>query len=249
MTPEQPIGRTRRHSAILVGVPHVAGAGKASALGCILAALGAIAVATGAAPAAACAVNRSGLSLGGIPQRNETLGSARAPIKMLYFNDPQSPISREWQEDVLPALVREYVKTGKLQVQWQGIRAIEPASQPGERFVAAAGLQNHLWEALDDIMANQGKEGSNWLTSSLLEQIGASIPGLNVAAAMSAASSPAVTSELGADERQAGRYHVAGVPVFFLGRLHGRLRPLEPSEVTPRAFAAPISRLLRKHKR
>src|SRR4029077_518783 len=34
-------------------------------------------------------IEPSTLSLAGIPQHNETLGSSRAPVKMLYFSDPQ----------------------------------------------------------------------------------------------------------------------------------------------------------------
>ena len=168
---------------------------------------------------------------------------------MLYFNSPSSPIFREWQTEVLPALVRKYVRTGKLQIQWHGIDVIEPPAAPGVRFVAAAGLQNHLWDVLDDVMVNQGRVGTDWLTPALLEQVGASILGFNVAAAVAAASSPVITHELAGDERQADRDRVAGVPDFLLGRRGGSLRKLEYAEQTPRAFEGPINALLRKRKR
>lgn len=63
---------------------------------------------------------------------------------MLLFNDPQSPFSRLWQVKILPALVRKYVETGELQIQWHGFAVLGPASVAGEDFIAAAGLQNHL---------------------------------------------------------------------------------------------------------
>lgn len=199
--------------------------------------------------AAASLLKRSSVSLAGIPQSNETLGSSRAPVKMLYFNSPSSPISQEWQSNVLPALVRKYVRTGKLQIQWHGIDVIEPPTVPGDRFVAAAGLQNHLWDVLDDVMANQGRYGTDWLTPALLERVGASIPGFNVAAAMTAASSAGITHELAVDERQAHNDQVDATPAFLLGRRGGPLRLLEYAEQAPKDFERPISDLLQKRKR
>ncbi len=203
-------------------------------------------VVTRAAPAgAASSIKASKLSLAGIPQHNETLGNPRAPVKMLYFDDPQCPICLEWHTQVMPALVRKYVRTGKLQIQWHGFAVIGPASVTGERFIAAAGLQNHLWDALDDVMANQGEENSGWLSVSLLERVGASIAGFNVAATLAAASSPAITQELAADVRAGERHRVDGVPAIFYGRRGGPLRYLEYTQYTPADFERPLNRLLR----
>jgi len=101
---------------------------------------------------------------------------------------------------------------------------------------------------LDDLMANQGRYGTDWLNPALLEQVGASIPGFNVAAAMTAASSPGITHELAVDERQAHSDQVHGVPDFLLGRRGGTLRRLEYAELAPREFEGPINALLRKRK-
>lgn len=194
-------------------------------------------------------VKLSRLSLAGVPQHNETLGSLRAPVRMLYFDDPQCPFCLKWQTRVLPALVRRYVKTGKLQIQWHGFAVIGPASVTGERFIAAAGLQNHLWEVLDDVLVNQGKENSGWLTSSLLERIGGEIPGFDVAAATAAAGSPMITHELAADLLQGERYGFGGVPSVWIG-LRGRsLRYVKFTEYISADFEGPINRLLRDARR
>src|SRR5262245_4366263 len=79
----------------------------------------------------------STLPLAGIPQHNETLGDPRAPVKMLYFDDPQCPFCLKWHTQVMPALVRKYVRTGKLQIQWHGFAVVGQASVAGERFIAA----------------------------------------------------------------------------------------------------------------
>jgi protein-disulfide isomerase len=92
-----------------------------------------------ASPPATPPIKLAKLSLAGIPQHNQTLGSLRAPVKMLYFDDPQCVICLEWHREVLPTLVRKYVRTGKLQIRWHGFAVIGPASVTGERFVVAAG--------------------------------------------------------------------------------------------------------------
>jgi protein-disulfide isomerase len=205
----------------------------------------------GSATPAAASTRLSRLSLHGVPQHNETLGNPGAPVKMVYFNDPKCIICLEWQQQVLPALVRKYVKTGRLQIQWQGIvvEVFRPPSLFGERFIAAAGLQNRLWDVVDDVMANQGGENSDWLNESLLEEVGASIPGFNVAAAMAAASSSAITHELVAAERLFERYGQAGVPATLVGPRRGSLRVLEVNRYAPAEYETAINRLLPKRRR
>ena len=177
------------------------------------------------------------LSLAGIPQHNETLGSPSAPVRMLLFNDPQSPFSRIWQIQVLPALVRKYVETGKLQIQWHGFAVVGPASVAGDDFIAAAGLQNHLWNVLDSIMAHQGEENSVWLNRSLLEQIGASIKGFNTTKALSDADSPAIAQEIHSDVYEGEKDGIIGVPFIMMGRRGKPLKPLGFTDYTPTDFA------------
>jgi protein-disulfide isomerase len=204
-----------------------------------------------ATPASATGIRLSRLSLEGVPQHNETLGYPRAPVKMVYFNDPKCPICLEWQQKVLPALVRKYARTGRLQIQWQGIvvEGFRPTSLFGERFIAASGLQNHLWDVLDDVMANQRGENSDWLNESLLEEVGAVIPGFNVAAAMAAASSRTIQRELESAERLFERYRQTGVPAILVGPRRGPLRVLEASSYTRAEYETAINRLLPKRHR
>lgn len=145
---------------------------------------------------------------------------------LLDWDDPRGalPVPENTETTLsarLPRDLRKYVRSGKLQIQWHGYAVIGPASVTGERFIAAAGLQNHLWDVLDDIIANQGEENSGWLNASLLEQVGTSIPGFNVAAAMADAGSPTITYELLVDVRRGNRDRLAGVPFIELGRRGG----------------------------
>lgn len=211
----------------------------------LVAGLLAICALVGPVSASQAAVRRSPLSLAGVPQHNEVLGSPVAPVTMVYFDDPQCPFCREWHTRVLPTLVRRYVRTGKLQIHWEGFSIIGPDSVTGARFILAAGLQNHLWDVLDDVLANQGEENSGWLTPPLLEQVGASIPGFNVSQAIAAVRSRTVANELSTGERLGREWRLRGVPSILLGGRKHRLRLLNVNALTPAEFTNPIARLLK----
>jgi protein-disulfide isomerase len=203
-------------------------------------------VLAGPVSASSGAVRVSGLSLAGIPQHGGLLGNPGAPVRMVYFDDPQCSYCERWQANVLPTLVGRYVRTGKLQILWLGYPFLGPDSGRAVRFILAAGLQNHLWEALDDVLANQRRENSGWLTPALLEGIGSSIPGLDLRRVFAAANSRAVLRAALAERRLAIKIGLRGVPSFLLGVRGRPLRYLSFSGYTPAAFTGPISALLRR---
>ncbi len=49
----------------------------------------------------------------GIPQHGTTLGSQSAPVTMIEYVDAQCPYCRMFETQVLPDIVRRYVRTGK----------------------------------------------------------------------------------------------------------------------------------------
>lgn len=193
------------------------------------------------------ALERAKLSLKGITQHNKLLGNRDAPVRLVIFSDPQSPLSRLWQVRVLPALVKKYVRLGKLQIEWRAFTVLGSASLAGEDFIAAAGRQNHLWDVLDDVMANQGEENSGWLNRSLLETIGSVIPGFDVTKAVSVAGSRSVAQEIVSDEHMGQRYGLVGVPFVLLARRGRPLKPLDFGSYTPEAFEVRIHHLLSEH--
>ncbi len=86
--------------------------------------------------------------LGGIPQRGITLGSPRAPVRLVEFADLQCPYCDEYTVRALPTLIKDYVRTGKLQMQFEDLSFIGPDSVAAGRVAAAAGKQGKLWTSL-----------------------------------------------------------------------------------------------------
>lgn len=181
----------------------------------------------------------------GIPQRLNQLGKPSAKVTMVEFADPQCPYCARFALDALPAIVREYVRTGKVKLVYFGIEIIGPNSEQGLRATYAAGLQGKLWNFSDLLFKSQGAENSDWITDSLLRRIGDSIPGLVTEKMMADRSSAEVEAALAASEQQASSARVNRTPTFFAGPTGGRLQQIPLTALTPEAFRPTLDALVR----
>ncbi len=179
----------------------------------------------------------------GIPQRLNQLGKANAKVTMVEFADPQCPYCRQFALDALPAIVKEYVRTGKVKLVYFGIEIIGPNSEQGLRAMYAAALQGKLWNFSDLLYKSQGTENSGWITDELLRQIGDSIPGFDTEKMMVDRTSPEVESALTASTQQAAEAHVTQTPTFFAGPTGGRLQQIPVTSLTPDAFRPTLDSL------
>src|SRR5262249_925128 len=73
------------------------------------------------APAKAPGATATAALFRGIPQRLNQLGNPNAKVTMVEFADPQCPYCRQYALDALPAIVREYVRSGKVKLVFFGI--------------------------------------------------------------------------------------------------------------------------------
>jgi protein-disulfide isomerase len=178
-----------------------------------------------------------------IPQSLNQLGDPNAKVTMIEFADPQCPYCRQFALDALPAIVREYVRAGKVKLVLFGIQIIGPNSEDGLRAVYAAGLQGKLWEFSDLLYKSQGAENSGWITDDRLRRIGDSIPGFDTDKMMADRSSPDVDAALAASSQQASNARVNQTPTFFAGPTGGRLEQMAITSLTPEAFRPTLEAL------
>jgi protein-disulfide isomerase len=85
----------------------------------------------------------------GIPQRGTLLGRAGAPVRLVEFADLQCPYCDEYAVQTPPSLVANFVRQGKLQMQFENLSFIGPDSVKAGRVAAAAAQQNRLWNFVD----------------------------------------------------------------------------------------------------
>jgi protein-disulfide isomerase len=180
----------------------------------------------------------------GIPQRGRVLGRADAPVRLVEFADLQCPYCDEYAVHALPTLVANYVRQGKLQMEFENLSFIGPDSVKAGREAAAAAAQNRLWNFVDLLYLNQGEENTGYVTASYLHRLLAAVPGLNVAAALRASATPAADAALRQANQLAADDGVGGTPTFLVGRTGGPLRVFQPASLTAAPFEAEINGLL-----
>src|SRR5204863_7739648 len=108
---------------------------------------------------------------GGIPQQGIVLGNPKAPVTMTEFADLQCPVCRDYTAAVLPTLVRDYVRTGKVKMVFQDLAFLGDDSVTAGRAAAAAGAQNRLWQFADAFYGDQGDENSGYVTDSFVRGV------------------------------------------------------------------------------
>jgi protein-disulfide isomerase len=162
------------------------------------AALGVAAVVTASVVAAGSSrssarITEPASSFAGIPQHGTVLGSPRAPVTLVEFADLQCPYCGEFARVALPTLVRDYVRTGKVRIVFQGLEFLGADSDAALRSVLAAARQGRGWQMLDGLFRRQGLENSGWVTDPLLRTVrsaGSTPPGCSATRHASTPTSP-----------------------------------------------------------
>jgi protein-disulfide isomerase len=156
--------------------------------------------------------------LAGIPQQGNVLGKATAPATLVEYIDLQCPVCREFETTVMPTLIRNYVRTGKLKVIARPVTVIGPDSERGRRAMIAAFAQNRGFNFAQLLYFNQGPENGGWLDDSMVADAAASIPGVHVKQLQDAANSKAVTDQTTQFDNQAQADQLAGTPTILVGK-------------------------------
>ena len=180
----------------------------------------------------------------GISQRGTRLGNPSAPVRLVEFADLQCPYCDEYAVQALPTLVKDYVRTGKVQMQFENLSFIGPDSVKAGLVAAAASQQNRLWNFVDLLYLNQGTENTGYVTAAYLRRLLDGVPGLNVPVALHASETPAAGAALAHANQLAARDGVDATPTFLIGRAGGGLRVFQPSSLTAAPFAAQLNAVL-----
>ncbi len=182
--------------------------------------------------------------LRGIPQDGIALGSPDAPVTLVEYADLQCPFCADWSRGAFPAIVDEYVRAGRVRIEFRGLAFIGPESRVALSTVLAAGQQGKLWNVLHLLYANQGHENAGWVTDDLLRRIGGSVAGLDVERMLEGRSSAGVERELVAAQQSADLAGIDSTPSFLAGPTGGTLEPLVVSSLGPEDIRARLDQLL-----
>jgi protein-disulfide isomerase len=175
--------------------------------------------------------------LKGIPQDGISLGRAQAPVRVLEFADLQCPFCRQATLDVLPNVIKDYVRPGRVRMEFHALAFIGPDSVRAARVAEAAGQQDKLWNVTELAYHNQGQENSGWATDATLKRITGAVPGLDTAKVFAARDGAKVTSALTAASNLANASKVSETPTFLVGRGND-LKAVDASGLTAAIKAA-----------
>jgi len=182
--------------------------------------------------------------LDGIPQQGNTLGKTNAPVTMIEYADYQCPFCRDFALNTMPVLINDYVRSGKLRMEFEPLTFIGPDSETAARAGAAAGQQNLEWNYSHLFYFNQGTERSGYVTDAFINKLYAGA-GVNATKANAYRASPAAAVPIADATASAQQYGVASTPSFVVGPTGGPYTKLEVEIGNADAFKAAFDALLK----
>ncbi len=86
-------------------------------------------------------------------------GKADAPVTIVEFSDFQCPFCSRWVSQTYPALVEDYIDTGKVQLQFRDfpLTQIHPNAQGAAVASRCAAEQGAYWEMHDKLFGSQNE--------------------------------------------------------------------------------------------
>jgi protein-disulfide isomerase len=182
--------------------------------------------------------------LDGIPQQGNVLGSPTAPVRLVEYADLQCPYCARFAVDVLPTIIRDYVRTGKVQLVMHGLAFIGPDSVTSLRTATAAGNQGRMWNVVELLFANQGPENA-WVNDELLRSV-VTATGANADRVLAARDGAAVSAQIRSWAAEGQADGVRGTPTFFVGRRGGPSAPVPLHTLTVDELRTALDGALRR---
>jgi protein-disulfide isomerase len=177
----------------------------------------------------------------GLQQRGTQLGDPGARFTLVEFADLQCPICKRYTDDVLPSVIRDYVRKGRVKLDLKLRTFIGPDSVTAAKVAAGAAQQSRIWPFADLFYRNQGTENSGYVTPAFLQGIAKGTPGLDAQRALDAAGSAGAQKLLRSDEALAGALQSDSTPDFYVRPGDGGpLRRVNWQDLTPKAFATAL---------
>jgi protein-disulfide isomerase len=186
-----------------------------------------------------------GAMLAGIPQNGRFLGDPKAPVVLTEFGDLQCPACRQYSQEILPGLISDYVKAGKVRLEFQPVSILGEDSEKAARMSAAAGEQDKMWTFNEVFYANQGQENTGYVTDEFLRSIGDATPGLDTEKALAVANQSDSPAALITAAGLFQQYNLTGTPSFLIAERGKTPEPLQITAFEAKQFTDPIDALLK----
>ncbi len=150
---------------------------------------------------------------------NPMMGDPDAPITIIEFSDFQCPFCSRFHEQTLPAIMENYIDTGKVNFVYRDLPlGFHPNANPASIAAECANEQGKFWEYHDVLFDKQSQWQSlaadDFTTNA--KQFATDL-GLESASFESCLSSSETASKVSQDTKDAASYGATGTPTFFIG--------------------------------
>jgi protein-disulfide isomerase len=160
----------------------------------------------------------------GIPQDGTTLGEKDAPVTVYVYEDFQCPFCGQFDREMFPDLVGDYVRDEKVKVVSETMAFLGPDSITAARAAFAAGEQNRYWPYHTLLFENQGEENSGYVTDDFLRGLAEDTPGLDVQKWEDQRAGNSFTEELEAVQSKAQAEGVNSTPTLIVEGPGGQVK-------------------------
>ncbi|MHC1559300.1 DsbA family protein [Actinomycetospora sp. C-140] len=155
-----------------------------------------------------------------VPRRESgdplALGRPDAPVVVSEWGDFQCPFCRLYTATTEPALLRQYVDSGQVRVEWHDFAYLGPESVLEARAARAAGRQGRFWDVHAALYRDQPPENRGEVTDASLTALAGRL-GLDVPRFERDYADPRIAAAVADDQRLGARLGVGGVPSFVIG--------------------------------
>ena len=169
--------------------------------------------------------------LNGIPQQGLVLGEPDAKATLVEFGDLQCPACRDFAENALPELIEDEVRPGRAKIEFLNWPILGPDSTTAGKAALAASLQGRYWQFLEFFYANQGTEGSGYVTDEFLTDIAEQAGVEDIDKWNEDRNLPKWEDQILATDEQAIELQFSGTPSFALRQPDGTLEPIQGGSV------------------
>jgi protein-disulfide isomerase len=180
----------------------------------------------------------------GIPQKGIRLGDPDAPATIVEIADLQCPFCAQYSVQAMPTVVRDYVRTGKVNYELHVRSFLGRDSVRAAGAASAAARENRMYQFVDLFYRNQGPENSGYADADFIRGIASQIQGLDPEKLVAAADDPVDQPGVREAEQFARDLGSTGTPDFYV-RKGGRMQPLQVAGTAPADYARALDAVLK----
>lgn len=174
-----------------------------------------------------------------VPENGIALGDPAAPVTLVEFADPQSPICAAFAKDALPDLVERYVATKEIRIELRLLNSLGRDSRRLANAANAAGEQDGLWTFTNLAFARQGAENSGYAELAFIRELAVDA-GLKPEPILTAANFSEADIPTEEARKLAAAQGIDSTPSFLIGTTGDKLDLIKLNSFAPAAIEGRI---------